>query len=352
MSIIRKKRVEIIGFNDFWFIVIGTVILSLITDFLFNDSSFLQYSFGYALINWSISWLFSICNWMIMREIMIYLRRRLPAFSDNLKRIVILFVLIIITIIVIDRVGAYTLGQVFGQDYSHPSTTKLLVPILLISVMILAIYEAIHYYSRLQEFVRKGEQAKQVIIEAQLDALRNQARPHFLFNSFNTLRDIIYNDPKDNAINFVDRLSEVYRYILESGNVNLISLSEEIQFSKSYIHIQSERFGNNLRIEWNIDSSIEDTMVIPMSLQLLLENAIKHNVVSSSKPLTISISAEDNHLVVKNNIQLKSTQLPSTKIGLANIQKRYALISERPLVISNDDREFIVKLPLLQVNYN
>jgi len=352
MSIIRKNRVEIIGFNDFWFIVIGTVVLSVITDFLFNDSSFLQYSFGYALINWSISWMFSICNWMIMREIMINLRRRFPDFSDNLKRIVILFVLIIITIIVIDRIGAYALGQVFGQDYNHPSTTKLLIPILLISVMILAIYEAIHYYSRLQEFVRKEEQAKQVVIEAQLEALRNQARPHFLFNSFNTLRDIIYNDPKDNAINFVDKLSDVYRYILESGNVNLISLSEEIKFSKSYIHIQSERFGSNLRIEWDIDTAPKDAMVIPMSLQLLLENAIKHNVVSLSKPLTISVSVEDCHLIVKNKIQLKSTQLPSTKIGLANIQKRYALISDHPLVISNDGIDFIVKLPLLQAKYN
>lgn len=352
MSIIRKKRVEIIGFNDFWFIVIGTVVLSLITDFLFNDCSFLQYSFVDALINWSISWLFSIFNWMIMREIMIYLRRRLPEFSDNFKRIVILFLLVIITIIIIDRIGAYTLGQVFGQDYNHPSTTKLLVPILLISVMILAIYEAIHYYSRLQEFVRNEEQTKQVVIEAQLDALRNQARPHFLFNSFNTLRDIIYNDPKDNAIDFVDKLSDVYRYILESGNVNLISLSDEIKFSKSYIHIQSERFGDNLHIEWSIDTSIRNAMVIPMSLQLLLENAIKHNVVSLSKPLKISVSIEDRYLIVKNKIQLKSTQLPSTKIGLANIQKRYALISERPLVINDGGTDFIVKLPLLKAKSN
>lgn len=348
MSLIRNKRVEIIGFNDFWFIVIGTVILSLITDFLFNDSSFLQYPLGYALINWSISWLFSICNWMIMREIMIYLRKRLPNFSDNFKRIVILFVLIIVTIIVIDRIGAYALGHAFGQDYNHPSTTKLLIPILLISVMILAIYEAIHYYSRLQEFVRKEEQAKQVVIEAQLDALRNQARPHFLFNSFNTLRDIIENDPKDNAINFVDKLSNVYRYILESGNVNLISLKEEINFSNSYIYIQSERFGDNLQIDWKIDASKMKALVMPMSLQLLIENAIKHNVVSSSNPLVINISIENDYLVINNRIQLKSTQLPSTKIGLDNIQKRYALISDKPLIINNNGTTFIVKLPLLE----
>lgn len=343
----RSKRTELIGFNDFWFIVIGTIILALVTDFLFNGFSFIKYPFSDALLNVGLSLFFGICNWMIMREVMIALRRKFPEFKDNLKRITILFLLVIVTIVFVDRLGAFILGRIFGDTYHHPSSTQLLVPILLISVMIIAIYEAIYYYSRLKKFVREEEQAKQVVIEAQLDALRNQARPHFLFNSLNTLRDIIENDPKGEAIQFVDKLSDVYRYILESGNVNLIALRDELKFAKSYIHIQSERFGDNLYIDWNVEESRGDAMILPMSLQLLLENAIKHNVISKSKPLTIKIYTKDDELVVENNMQAKSTQLPSTKIGLESIQKRYALISGKKLTIINDGKNFIAKVPLL-----
>jgi len=206
MSIRGNRRIDIIGFNDFWFVVIGTVVTSLITDFLFNGGSFLKYSLGDAFVNWSISWLFAICNWLIMRKVMIVLRKWYPDFKDNIKRITLLFLLIILTIIVIDRFGSFTLGKLFGDDYHHPAKSQLLLPILLISIMILAIYEAIYFYKRLQNSIREEEQTKQMVIEGQLDALRNQARPHFLFNSFNTLRDIIENDPKSNAIEFVDRL--------------------------------------------------------------------------------------------------------------------------------------------------
>ena len=347
MSIRRKKRIEIIGFNDFWFVVLGTILLSLITDFLFSGCSFLRYPIGYAVLNWSISWFFSICNWIIMRKMMIYLRIQFPDFKDNLKRISILFVLIVVAIILIDKLGAYSLGQVFGEEYNHPSSSKLLIPILLISIMILAIYEAIYYYKRLQVSIREEEQAKQVVVEAQLDALRNQARPHFLFNSFNTLRDIIDHDPKANAIQFVDKLSEVYRYILESGDGNLTALHDEMSFSQSYLHIQSERFGENLKVDWDIDARHLNTQVVPMSIQLLLENAIKHNVISKSKPLAIKILSDENYLVVKNKIQLKSTQLPSTHIGLKNIDKRYQLISGQNIIVDNDGSHFAVKLPLL-----
>jgi len=285
---------------------------------------------------------------MIMRELMIALRRKFPEFKDNFKRITILLMLIIVTIFFVDRVGSFVLGSVIGQDYHHPSNTQLLVPILLISGMILAIYEAIYYYSRLQKFVREEEQAKQVVIEAQLDALRNQARPHFLFNSLNTLRDIIENDPKGEAIQFVDKLSDVYRYILESSNVNLIPLTDELKFAQSYIHVQSERFGSNLQINWNINKDLLNLLIIPMSLQLLLENAIKHNVVSKSKPLTIEIITDGDQLIVENKLQSKSTNLPSTKIGLDSIKKRYALISGKSLTINNDGNTFKVIIPLLQ----
>ena len=180
----------------------------------------------------------------------------------------------------------------------------------------MSIYEAVYYYVRLKKSIREEEQTKQAMIQAQFDTLTNQARPHFLFNSLNTLRDIIDQEPKENAKDFVDKLSNVYRFILESGKTNLISIEEELEFAKAYVHIQSERFGDNLKIHWNIQEEKKSSMIVPMSLQLLLENAIKHNIVSKSKPLTIDVETTDDQLIVKNKIQAKTTQTPSTKIGL------------------------------------
>jgi LytS/YehU family sensor histidine kinase len=218
--------------------------------------------------------------------------------------------------------------------------------------MIMAIYEAVYFYVRLEEFIREEEQAKQIIVTAKLDALRNQAQPHFLFNSLNTLRDIIDNDPKEDAQEFVDKLSDVYRFILDTGSANLVTLRDELKFAKSYIHIQSERFGDNLKLDWNISEKSLDSKVVPMSLQLLLENAIKHNVISRANPLEIVVKVDGDQLVIENKIQPKSTQLPSTKLGLKNIEKRYSLISEKIPTIVNDGEKFIVSIPLLVFTKN
>jgi LytS/YehU family sensor histidine kinase len=216
--------------------------------------------------------------------------------------------------------------------------------------MTMAIYEAVYFYIRLKKSVREEEQAKQAIVQAQLDTLRNQAQPHFFFNTLNTLRDIIDQNSAEDAKEFVNKLSEVYRFILESGSANLISLRDELSFAKSYIHIQSERFGDNLKLNWHIPETSLDAMIVPMSLQLLLENAIKHNIISIAKPLLINVEIKNNQLVVSNRIQLKSTQIPSTKVGLKNIEKRYSLISSEPLAIENDGNQFIVSLPLLKLS--
>jgi LytS/YehU family sensor histidine kinase len=197
--------------------------------------------------------------------------------------------------------------------------------------------------------VRQLYAIKEALASSQLQVLSQQLNPHFLFNTLNTLRDIIDQNPKKDAREFVDKLSNVYRFILESGNSNLTSLREELKFAKSYIHIQTERFGQNLKTNWNIPDNSLELMLVPMSLQLLLENAIKHNVISKAKPLVININVTHNHLSVSNKIQPKSTQLPSTKVGLKNIEKRYNLIAGKSITIENDGTNFKILVPLLKV---
>ncbi|QHI37253.1 Sensor histidine kinase YpdA [Kordia antarctica] len=347
MFINKEKRLKYMGFDDTWFVIIGVIILSFITDYLFNNS-FAKHELKWAVINWSISLVFSICNWLIMRVNIIYMRKKFPAFKDNPKRIFLLFLTIVITVISVDTLGGIIVGKLFNQTYYFNERYDILLPIIIISTMVMAMYEAIYYYVRLQRSIREEEQAKRVVVLAQLDALRNQAQPHFFFNSLNTLRDIIDQNSKEDAKQFVDKLSDVYRFILDAGNANLIPLRNEVKFARAYIHIQSERFGDNLKLNWKLPETALDSMIVPMSLQLLLENAIKHNVVSRSKPLTITVAIKDDYLVVNNKIQLKSTQLPSTKVGLKNIEKRHALISDKLPKIENDGNEFTVSIPLLQ----
>lgn len=345
----KEKRIKYLAFNDIWFMLTGIILLSFITDFLFSGGSFSRLPFVEATINWSVSLIFSTVNWLVMRAILIALRKKYPSLKDNVKRIPLFFLSIVVTVMAVDYSGNMTLGFIFGNSYNHPLRSKLIVPIILISTMTMAIYEAMYYYIRLKQSIRHEEQAKRAIVQAQLDTLRNQAQPHFFFNTLNTLRDIIDQNTKEEAKEFVNRLSEMYRFILESGNTNLIVLQDELKFAQAYIHIQKERFGENLQVNWTISESEKDKLIIPMSLQLLLENAVKHNVISKAKPLEVNVYMENGKLIVRNRIQPKSTQLPTTKLGLKNIEGRYALISDKQVSITSENGHFEVKLPLLTI---
>ncbi|WP_108807532.1 sensor histidine kinase [Aquimarina spinulae] len=348
----KTKRIQYLGFNDMWFSVVGILILSLSTDYIFNNS-FQSYPLALAFYSWGASLIITICDWLIIRWILIFLRKKYPDFSDDVKRIVIFFLAIVTTIFVVDYVGGHSIQYIYrllGKNANYFTQLKVLLPVTLVTIMIMAIYEAMYYYVRLKKSIREEEQTKQVMIQAQLDTLRNQAQPHFLFNSLNTLRDIIDQDSKEDAKGFVDNLSNVYRFILESGNTNLIAVEKELKFAKAYVYIQSERFGDNLQMNWNVPENKLTSMIVPMSLQLLIENAIKHNIVSRAKPLIITVTIKDDFLVVHNKIQTKSTKVPSTKIGLKNIEQRYALITNKLPEITSDGIQFTVSLPLLKLS--
>lgn len=348
----KKRRIQYLGFNDIWFCIIGILTISIIANYLFNNPSERE-TIDLVLIGWFAALVSTICDWCIIRSILIFLRKKYPDFKDDLKRIIFLLFAIISVILIVDVTMGFLLAKFFiflGYSSSHMVLLKVLLPVFLIIIMTMAIYEAVYYYIRLKKSIREEEQAKQIMIQAQLDTLRNQAQPHFLFNSLNTLRDIIDQDPKEHAKDFVDNLSNVYRFILESGNTNLTSIEKELKFAKAYVYIQSERFGDNLQMNWNIPEHKLTAMIVPMSLQLLIENAIKHNIVSRAKPLLITVTIKGDFLVVHNKIQTKSTKVPSTKIGLKNIEQRYALISNKLPEITNDGNQFTVSLPLLKLS--
>ena len=346
MLLDKEKRIKYLGFNDLRFMLLGILVLSFVTDYMFNNS-FVNYPIQWALFSWSISLFFATCDWLILRAILIRLRKRYPALEDDRKRITLFFLSIVFVVALVDLIGGSTLEVLLGGNFNYPERLKVIIPVILVSTMTMAIYEAVYYYLRLKESIRKEEQAKQAIVQAQLDVLRNQAQPHFFFNSLNTLRDIIDHNSKEEAKTFVDKLAEVYRFVLQTGKQNLISLEEELDFAKAYVHIQKERFGENLQLDWDASIAKQGTRVVPTSLQLLIENAIKHNVVSKSKPLRIRVYQNNDQLVIENKIQPKSTRIASTKLGLNNLRERYDILANTPLKVSDTDGYFRVYIPLL-----
>ncbi len=190
-----------------------------------------------------------------------------------------------------------------------------------------------------QQIVAKTETAK-------FESLKNQLDPHFLFNSLNVLTSLIGENPNQ-AEKFTTKLSKVYRYVLEQRNKDLVPITEELNFAKTYMQLLGMRFEDAVKFTIPDFVSNKDLKIVPLSLQLLLENAVKHNVVSSSKPLEISIYEEDNYLIIENNINPKEAIGKSTKVGLQNIADRYGLITQKGVKIENNNKNFKVSLPLL-----
>ncbi|WP_339867405.1 histidine kinase [uncultured Algoriphagus sp.] len=185
-------------------------------------------------------------------------------------------------------------------------------------------------------------------LSSQYQSLKDQLNPHFLFNSLNVLSNLVYEDA-DRSAAFIQKLSKIYRYVLEAQKEELIELEKEVAFTKNYLELQKIRFEESLQYTIEIGETIG--LLPPLSLQLLLENAIKHNVASEENPLFIHIILKENELWISNNFQPKfSLSEPSTGVGLSNIKMRYALLSDKTITVSQTEREFLVKLPILELS--
>ncbi len=208
--------------------------------------------------------------------------------------------------------------------------------------------EAVYYYNRLRLAEQEKEQLRQINLMTQYDSLKQQVNPHFLFNSLNTLTSLIAIDSRK-AEKFVEEMSQVYRYLLQSNQEELVDLEDELKFIRSYFHLLKTRFGGSLQVSIEIPEIYYTYKVPPLTLQLLVENAVKHNEVSSNNPLYIHIGIDEKgYLKITNNLQKKIVSLPSAKIGLANIMAKYRLLGQQPTEVLQTESEFIVKLPLVK----
>ncbi|WP_440133787.1 sensor histidine kinase [Chitinophaga sancti] len=229
----------------------------------------------------------------------------------------------------------------------------------LVCVIVAFVISAVHtgnYFLKLwkssmmeaAELQLKAARLNEIAMQAQLQSLKLQLDPHFLFNNFSTLSALIEDEPKL-AASFLEKLAKVYRYMITNLNSDVISLSEELKFIEAYRFLIKIRHGENVDIHVKISAANQNREIPPITLQLLIENAIKHNIASPSQPLYILITDEGNELVVRNNIQLIANELPSTKMGLENIKKRYELLFGQSVTVNDKDGQFEVRLPLVDL---
>jgi len=221
--------------------------------------------------------------------------------------------------------------------------------VLLVSLALIGMFYA--YINFRDNRVKSLEKLNRERIESQFEVLKNQVNPHFLFNSFNTLISVIEND-KEKAVDYVMRLSDFFRSILAVREIDLISLREELELVGNYIFLQQKRYGGNFIVDVSIpEVLIEECMIPPLSLQILLENCLKHNAVSSESPLKCEIYTEDDtSLIVRNNINPKFEKDPSTGIGLQNVRSRFRIITGNKIDVQEKDGYFVVRLPLIRTS--
>ncbi len=217
---------------------------------------------------------------------------------------------------------------------------------LLITYFITCIHEAIFFYRQWKFHFSKSARLEKDNMEARYETLKSQINPHFLFNSLNSLSMLV--DDNKNATNYIQNLSEFLRYGLKSNNRELVLVKDEVKVVEKYILLQKTRFAENIEININIDERFYHYSLPPMTLQILVENCIKHNIISKNKPLKIDISAHNNAITVKNNLQLKSN-VESTGHGIKNIKARLAFFTNSELKITETKSEFKVVVPLLTI---
>ncbi|SFP70931.1 sensor histidine kinase [Hymenobacter arizonensis] len=303
------------------------------------------------VVSWLISVVYTIIFWLSNRALWFALIRRFPNVEQTTQR---LWRLALVSL-AIGAVATLLLGEglhwIFYQqhiraDQFWQELAMNMVP----TLVVLLIYESRHFFEQWKTNLQRAEQLARAGTQAQLDALQSQLDPHFLFNNLNTLSALIEpgNAP---AQQFVEQLADVYRYVLQAQGRATVSLAEELAFVETYLGLHKARFRQNLVVEMNVPPAALARQVAPLSIQLLVENALKHNVASGEHPLRLRLWADEtaDALLVENTLRPRTAGLaPGTGTGLENVRRRYALLgAAQPVEASSTAGLFTVRLPLL-----
>ena len=294
---------------------------------------------------------FMIIQWEGAHLVIKYGRKKYPALQLVRKRVYFTALYFIVISVLLQLLTDVALENLLDNKPFQFDFTRLVGVLLqagLFALTTIGMFEAIYYYSHFSQAELEKDALRRANLQSRFDSLKGQVKPHFLFNSLNTLSSLITKDALK-AEQFVEELSNVYRFLLRSNQQELTSLKDELEFIGSYLHLLTTRFGDNLRVDMHIDEKYYSYLLPPLTLQLLVENAVKHNVISSEAPLQLKIfTTESDRLHVVNNLQKKTREVFSEKVGLQNIMDKYQLLRQPAVEVKETVTEFMVLIPLIK----
>lgn len=321
--------------------VIGNIVAFFMNPYFLKTPILLLYNCAYSIL----------IGFPIMKGnelVLVYISKKIEWKDSPLKKFFVsLFAMIVVSsgiAITLHYLVMLITGKGFMFAFSDSALDVLLFQVLIL-VYVFTLFTGIEFFKMWKQGLLKQEALQRKAVELQLEAIKNQVNPHFLFNSLNSLSSLVYID-QDQAVEFIEKLSNIYRYVLEQKNKKTIEWKYEKQFLENYLQLMKVRFADNLNYEIHVN---EDDIfkVVPLAAQILIENAIKHNSISDEKPLYIELYREEGYLVIRNNLQPKKILEISHNIGLENINSQYELLTKKSVIKSDEDGFFTVKLPVI-----
>lgn len=301
------------------------------------------------LYSFPVVYVQGFCSWYLHIFVMHWLRVALPSMNQTGLRLTLLGLihLTLISVTYIALFYAYDATHFLGYQLDSGQLYNALYCGFGLTMVATSMWEADYTIKQWKNSITEKEQVQQLTLQQEFETLKSQVNPHFLFNCFNTLSSLITEDRKQAEV-FLDELSKVYRYLLRNNEDGLSSLQTELRFIQSYYRLLRTRHGEAVQLSVETDRRYDHYLLPSLSLQMLVENAVKHNALSKNNPLVIDIfTTAGNKLVVSNNLQLRTVKLPSNKIGLENIKAKYELLNQAGFQILKDQKTFSVVLPLI-----
>ncbi|GAB4039617.1 sensor histidine kinase [Spirosoma jeollabukense] len=339
-----------IRLNDRWFRLAGIPVIALLGDWIFYDQINRQHGlsfwldYGVSLVEVSLLW--TISRYGIYRS-----RKRYPTLSQTQQRVVfqVVWFILITGLFRLITSTIYDVTMIWGYHYTPLRYLYNMAVGIFCVIPVAAIYEGLYLYRQWRVTYVEAEKLKKITLQTQLESLREQVKPHFLFNSLNTLQGLVMEDEKDQAVTFIINLSQVYRYLLQSNEQLVIPLAKELEFIRAYVDLLKTRFEKGLMLQIDIAPALLAYHLPPLTMQMLVENAVKHNRVSSRQPLTIRIYTDAaQNVVVVNTRQPKQSAVTSNRMGLTNIAAKYRLLNQADIIIHQTETTFQVSVPLLK----
>lgn len=339
--------------NDRWFRIIGIPLIAYMSHVIFFNENHgapdEQFSSWQVIL---ISAAEALILWEGNRLVLIYCRGRYPQLAQSRQRILSQLLGCMAATILIRYANVWFYDQTLFWGYMFPPEGywySIFVGLLYV-IIVAGVYEGLYYFHKWKQLFSETEALKRENLQTQLDSLKTQINPHFLFNNLGSLSSLIMED-QQKAVTFVNELSAVYRYLLQANERNLTTLENELTFLRDYFHLLKTRFGEGVHLEIEVEEHQRSYLLPPLTLQLLIENAVKHNIVLPQKPLYIYLYTDVAHnLVVENNLQKKASPILSNKVGLRTIISKYRLLRRGAVLVTETATHFKVSLPLIKSN--